>query len=150
MNLFRFGSTTLNMDRVNGIQDNPASAQGEDDDASHNSIRILFDDRTIELTGGDAQALRHWIRHNARNLMPRTDEDGVELLSPEDQLVRMGETLLQVMERAHPVDATARKAARRMTEMIERYITGELHPMRAEEFHRKYGKPGHESHRSGG
>lgn len=147
MNLFRFGSTTLNMERVNGIQDNPPADEGGKN-AGRNFIRILFDDRTIELTGTDAQALRHWIRHNARNLMPKIDENGVELLSPEDQLVRLTESLLHAIEHARPVDATVRKAARRMTDMIERYITGELEPMRADEFRRKYGTSGHEPRRT--
>jgi len=133
MNLCRIGDTVLNLDRVNGIQDHhqPSDPSAP---AGANVIRILFDTTTIDLVGAEAQAFRQWLRHAARTLLLHKDEEGEELISPEEQLQRVSEHLLALIDRARPRNATVRHAAHRLSGMIGHYITGELHPVRTKGF----------------
>ena len=138
MNLFKIGDMTLNMDRVNGIQDRQPSAD-PNAPPGHLVIRILFDDATIELGGTDAQVLRRWIRHNARNLAPQRGEDGEELIGPEEQLRRVGDELLAAVDRQRPRDSAVRAAARRLNDMLDSYVTGQLLSVSRKPFERDLG-----------
>jgi hypothetical protein len=136
MNLLTIGNTVINVERINGIQDQqtpsePGATAGE------RVLRVLFDEGMIELAGVDARIMRKWLRHNARNLAPRVDEDGAEFVSPEDQLLAVCDHLLALIQRAPPADSAIRKTARRLSDMIENYITGELRHVRAEDFKRR-------------
>jgi hypothetical protein len=137
MNLFKIGDMTLNMDRVNGIQDHvtvsdPGAATGR------TVIRILFDVSHIDLDGIDAQVLRRWIRHNARNLAPHKDEEGQELMPPEEQLRRVADHLVALVDRVRPRDPSLRGTAHRLSNMLNEYMTGQLHPVGIKNFERQF------------
>jgi hypothetical protein len=133
MNLYRIGDTVLNMDRINGIQDHqPSTAPGAP--AGQTVIRVQFDATTIELTGAEAMTFRQWFRHAARNLMIHKDEDGEDLISPEDQLRRVSAHVLALVDRARPRDSAVRHAVHHLSVMIDEYITGELQHARARTF----------------
>ena len=135
MNLFKIGDMTLNIDRVNAIQDNQASDE-PDAPAGDTRLRILFDNSHVDLVGSDAQVVRRWIRHNARNLAPRRSVDGEDLVSPEEQLQKVTESLVALIDRARPRDPTVRGAAHRLADMIEAYITGQLQAVPTHPFER--------------
>src|SRR5262249_31634246 len=99
MNLLSIGDMTINVDRVNGVQDNQVPEHG-DATSGQRVLRILFDEGAIELADADAQAFRRWLRHNSRNLAARKDADGQVLLSPEEQLLRLTESLVDLLDQA--------------------------------------------------
>jgi hypothetical protein len=135
MNLFKIGDTTLNMDRVNAIQDHfPAAEPGVVEHAT--VLRVLFNGAHIDLRGKDAQALRRLIRHSAQNLTPRRTEEGEELSAPEEQLQRIAGHLIGLIDRLRPKDTAMRSAAHRLANMIDEYITGQLPPMPADSLDR--------------
>jgi hypothetical protein len=144
MNLFKLGDMVLNMDRVNGVQEHPAPADGSPS-AAPDTIRVLFDTATIDLTGPEAHALRRWVRHNSRNLAPTKNEDGELLIHPENQLTKVADLLVELVDRARPRDSTTRSVARRLSAMIESYITGQLPPVSARSFEREFEIPRTES-----
>jgi hypothetical protein len=133
MDLYRIGNTVLNMDRVNGIQDHQRLAEA-DAPAGATVTRVLFDSTTIDLVGAEAETFRQWFRHAARNLMLHRDEDGEELISPEEQLKRVADHLVKLTGHARPRNAAVRHGARRLAGLIAEYITGELRPVRARQF----------------
>jgi hypothetical protein len=135
MNLIRIGDTVLNLDRVSGIQDHqhPRDTGGA---ADGNVVRVLFDATTIELVGIEALTFRQWFRHAARNLNMHKDEDGEDLVSPEEQLERVSQQLLALIDHARPRNAAVKQAAHRLSALIAEYITGELRPVRARSFER--------------
>jgi hypothetical protein len=143
MNLLSIGDTTINIDRVNGVQDNQVSEHG-DGAFGQRVLRILFDEGTIELADADAQAFRRWLRHNSRNLAARKDADGQVLLSPEEQLLRVTESLVDLLDQASFVQgprnqdqtSTTRRLAHRLASLIDGYITGQLKPEPARMFDR--------------
>jgi hypothetical protein len=132
MNLYRIGNTVLNMDRVNGIQERPQQQPG--DPAASHVTRILFDTMTIDLVGVEAQTFRQWYRHAARNLVAQRDEAGEELVSPEEQLKRLADHLVAVVDHLRPRNAALRHSAHRLHAAVAEYITGELGPVRARNF----------------
>jgi hypothetical protein len=136
MNLLKVGDTILNMDRVNGIRDHqpPSDPAAPSDQAV---LRVLLDGATIDLEGVEAQSLRRWVRHHARNLAPQRNEQGEDLLSPELQLMSVVEGLLALIDRDRPRDPTLRAAVRRLAEMIKAYITDQLPPATVERFEKK-------------
>jgi hypothetical protein len=140
MNLFKLGDMVLNMDRVNGVQDHPLPPDGSSP-AAQDTIRVLFDNATIDLSGPEAHALRRWVRHNSRNLAPTKNEDGELLVHPENQLTRVADLLVDLVDRARPRDSTTRSVARRLANMIESYITGQLQPVSARSFEREFESP---------
>ncbi len=140
MNLFKLGDMVLNMDRVNGVQDHPAPADGAPS-AAQDSIRVLFDTATIDLSGPEAHALRRWVRHNSRNLAPTKNEDGELLIHPENQLSKVADLLVDLVDRARPRDSMTRSVARRLAAMIESYITGQLQAVSARSFEREFEAP---------
>lgn len=135
MNLYKIGDTVINMDRVNGIQDHQAPIDPRAP-AGQTVVRVLFDNTTLDLVGREARTFRQWFRHTARNLAPHKDEDGEELIAPEEQLKRASEHLLGLIDHARPRDTAVRHAAHRLAGMIDEYITGELQPARARSFER--------------
>jgi hypothetical protein len=145
MNLFKVGEMALNMDRVNGIQDHPAPTDPATP-AGQDTIRVLFDTASFDLTGIEAQALRRWVRHNSRNLVPTKNEDGEPLIPPEDQLTRVVDLLVSHVDRARPRDPATRSLARRLASLIESYITGQLPPVTARSFEREFDEPQAEVH----
>jgi hypothetical protein len=137
MNLYRVGNTVLNMDRVTSIQEVPHPGPGPSDPtapAGANVTRIFFDTMTMDLSGVEAQAFRQWYRHAARNLVVHRDEAGEELLAPEEQLKRLAEHLVALVDRVRPRNAALRHAAHRLHSALASYITGELGPVRARNF----------------
>jgi hypothetical protein len=132
MNLYRIGDTVLNVERVNGIMDhlNPVGP-GE-----RRVLRVLFDNTHIDLDGAEAEVFRRWFRHSARNLTPHRDEDGEELVSPEDQVRKELQHLIVLIDRSRPRDRATRQAARQLWQLVDQFLTGELRPARAEEFSR--------------
>jgi hypothetical protein len=144
MNLIKIGGTVLNVDRINGIQDHlipsdPSTA------GQRTVIRVLFDNTHIDLAGVDAKTFRRWYRHLARDISPRKDEDGEELISQEEQLQRAFEVLMSLIDRVRPRDAALRNAARLLSGMVDKYITGELEPIRASQFERHFAAPSADS-----
>jgi hypothetical protein len=135
MNLYRIGDTVINVDRVNGIVDhqNPA---GPGDPGVRRVLRVLFDNTHIDLDGQEAEVFRRWFRHTARNLTPHRDEDGEELVSPEDQVRKELQHLIVLIDRARPRNRVARQAAHHLWHLVDQLLTGELRPARAEEFSR--------------
>jgi hypothetical protein len=133
MNLYRIGSTVLNMDRVNGIQDQQAPADPAAP-AGRRVIRVLFDGTTIDLVGEEARTFRQWFRHAARSLVIHKDEDGEDLISPEEQLKRLSDHVLALVDRARPRDSSVRSAVHRLSGMVDEFITGELQHVRAKNF----------------
>ena len=135
MNLIRIGDTVLNLDRISGILDHqhPADPGGP---AGVHVIRVMFDGTTIELAGIEAQAFRQWFRHASRSLLLHKDEDGEDLVSPEDQLARVSDQLLALIDHARPRNAAVRQAAHRLSGLIKEYMTGELRHVRARSFER--------------
>jgi hypothetical protein len=142
MNLYRIGNTVLNLDRVNGIQEHPRPAD-PGAPAEPNVTRVLFDTTTIDLRGIEAQAFRQWYRHAARNLVLQRDEDGEELVTPEEQLKRLAEHLIALIDRARPRNAAVRHAAHRLAISISEYITGELQAVRERGFERSLAASDH-------
>jgi hypothetical protein len=123
------------MDRVNGIQEHPRPLDPTVPGAA-NVTRVLFDSTTIDLVGVEAQAFRQWYRHAARNLVLQRDEDGAELVSPEEQLKRLADHLVLLIERIRPRNTGLRHAAHRLATSVSEYITGELQSVRVRDFER--------------
>jgi hypothetical protein len=140
MNMIKIGSTVLNIDRINGVLDHfsPDSSAAP----GHRTVtRVLFDQAHIDLTGTDAKTFRHWYRHVARDISPHRDEEGQELISPEEQVRRAFDVLLSHIDHAHPRDPLVRSTAHHVSAMLDRYITGELEPIRATRFARLFAAP---------
>jgi hypothetical protein len=137
MNLIKIGGTILNVDRINGIQEflPPADPSGTGT-VQERITRVLFDHGQIDLTGADAKSFRRWYRHLARDIAPHKDEDGEELVSQENQLRETFDVLLSLIDRVRPRDPALRNAAHHVSGMIDRYMTGELEPMRLSQFAR--------------
>jgi hypothetical protein len=143
MNLYRIGNMVLNMDRVNGILDHHVRG----DAAGPRVLRVLFDDGHIDLDGHDAESFRQWFRHVARHLGPQRDEDGEELISPEEQMRKGFETLLVRIDQTRPRDGVLRRTAHRLADMLDHYLTGELQPVRVKDFESDFAPPpGEEPH----
>jgi hypothetical protein len=137
MNLLRVGTKVINLDRVNGILDHhaPTGADGSDGEPV---LRILFDHGQVDLVGAEAQALRRWYRHTSHTLAPQKGEDGEELVSPEDQVIKACEALVELIDRVRPRDSVMRRLARRVQGLVDHYLTGELRPASASEFARSF------------
>jgi hypothetical protein len=135
MNLYRIGNTVLNLDRVNGILD-VAGPNRPDASGGGNLLRILFDQGQIDLTGKEAEILRRWYRHASQNLAPHKDEDGEDLVSPEDQVRESFDALVARIDRLRPGDSVLRHAAHRIRDIIDLFLTGELQAARADDFQR--------------
>lgn len=144
MNLYRIGNKVLNLDRVNGLIEVPATT-APDGTAAEAALRVVFDHGCIDLTGKDAEVLRRWYRRASQNLAPHRDEDGEELVSPEDQVRESLHTLVARIDRMRPSDASLRGAAHRVRTIVGRFLTGELPPARADEFKARFD----ESHTGG-
>ena len=140
MNLIKVGHLVLNVDRINGIHDHLAVMGNPPAEHPHTVTRVLFDDGHIDLTGADAKSLRRWYRHIARDIAPRRDEDGEELISPEEQLRRVLDVVVSHIDRVRPRDPALRSAAHQLVGLVDRYVTGELEPMRASQFARHHGE----------
>lgn len=123
MNLYRIGNHVLNIDRLNGILD-----------AGGGTLRVIFDQGEIELTGKEAEAFRYWYRHASHNLVPRCDEDGEELIPPEDQVRESLDVLVAQVDRTRPGDSAMRRSAHRLRVVVERFLTGELQAVPARDF----------------
>jgi hypothetical protein len=137
MNMIKIGNTVLNVDRINGIEDHQPAP---DPSSTHQQkiTRVLFDHMHIDLVGVDANILRRWYRHVARDIAPRRDEDGEELILPEDQLRKAFDHFLHLVDRSRPRDHALRTAAHRLYGMVDRFITGELEPMRIKQFEHEF------------
>jgi hypothetical protein len=133
MNLYRIGNTVLNMDRVNSIQEH-AGPPDPAAPAAANVTRVMFDAMTIDLVGVEAQTFRQWYRHAARNLVVHKDEAGEDLLPPEEQLKRLADHLVALVDRVRPRNTALRHAAHRLHSSVAAYITGELGPVRVKSF----------------
>jgi hypothetical protein len=133
MNLYRVGNTVLNMDRVNSIQEHPIHADHAAP-AAASVTRVIFDTTTVDLVGVEAQTFRQWYRHAARNLVVHKDESGEDLVSPEEQLKRLADHLVELVDRVRPRNVALRHAAHRLHASVASYITGELAPVRARSF----------------
>jgi hypothetical protein len=133
MNLYRIGNKVFNLDRLNGIVD-VSRPDGHDAPGGGTVLRILFDHGHLDLTGDEAEILRRWYRHASRNLAPHRDEDGEELISPEDQVRDSVEALVARIDRVRPADSASRHTAHRVRDIIDQFITGELRPARAKDF----------------
>jgi hypothetical protein len=140
MHLYRIGGTVLNLDRINGILDHHGSGdpQGAHDGAS---LSILFDQGQIDLSGHEAEVFRRWYRHACMNLDPLRDEHGEELIRPEAQVRKALNALNDLIDRTRPRDAVMRRAAHRLWNLVDRYLTGELEPIRAIDFERTLEEP---------
>jgi hypothetical protein len=146
MNLYRIGDTVLNLDRINGIYDHHITADAGAT-AGRDVLRVVFDNAQIDLTGREAQVFRRWFRHTSKNLSPFRDEDGTELVSPEDQVRKSLDALIALIDhQARPRDPGVRHAAHRLAALIDRFITGELQPARADDFERSLGMAHDEAH----
>jgi hypothetical protein len=64
------------------------------------------------------------------------NEEGEDLVSPEDQLKRLSEHVVALVDHARPRDSGARHAVHHLASLIDQYITGELQPARAKAFER--------------
>ena len=133
MNLYRIGTTVLNLNRINGILDihvptDPGASGGR------TVLRILFDHGQIDLSGKEAEVIRRWYRHASQNLAPHVDEDGEQLVSPEDQVRQAIEALVGRIDRTRPKDSVMRHTAHRVRDIIDPFLTGELQPARASDF----------------
>jgi hypothetical protein len=137
MTLYRIGKTVLNIDRINGIIDHHAPADPHAPEGG-TVLRVLFDEAHIDLTGKEAEAFRYWFRHASRSLDPHWDEDGEELISPDDQVRRAYEVLCGLIDRDQSRDRVMRHTAHRLRHIIERFLTGELHPARSKDFERNF------------
>jgi hypothetical protein len=137
MNLYRIGQTILNVDRINGIIDYqiPSDAGAPD---GRTVLRVLFDNAHIDLADKEAQTFRFWFRRAARNLDPRKDEDGEDLVSPDDQVRRAYEILCDLIDRECPQDRVIRHTVHRLGRLIEQFLTGELQSARASDFERGF------------
>jgi hypothetical protein len=137
MNMIKVGNVLLNLDRINCIEDHRAPG---DPSTTHQPkiTRVSFDHSTIDLVGGDANTLRRWYRHIARDINPHRDQDGEELISPEDQLRKAFDHFLHRMDLSRPRDHALRAAARQLYGMIDQFITGELEPMRIKQFEQEF------------
>jgi hypothetical protein len=132
MNLYRINDTVLNLERINGVYD--LRVPQADAPAGQRILRVVFDNAQIDLTGDEARVFRRWFRHSSKNLTPHKDEEGAELVSPEDQVKRSLDALLVLIDHSRPRDPAVRQAARRLADLIDYHITGELLPARASEF----------------
>jgi hypothetical protein len=139
MNLIKVGHLVLNVDRINGIHDHLAVAGNPPEAGPRTVTRVLFDQGHIDLTGADAKSLRRWYRHIARDIAPHRDEEGEELISPEEQVHRVLEMVVSHIDRVRPRDPSLRSAAHELVGLVDRYITGELGPVRASHFVRHHG-----------
>jgi hypothetical protein len=137
MNLYQIGKTIINVDRVNGIVDHvvPAGTDGPNRQAV---LRILFDHGSVDLTGTEALVFRSWYRHASRRLERHHDEDGEELVSPDEQVRRSWEFLRGLVDRQHPRDPAMRQTVHRLGQIIDQFLTGELQPARASTFARSF------------
>jgi hypothetical protein len=133
MNLYRIGNTILNMDRVNSIQERTSPAEPTEPPAA-SITRVMFDTMTIDMVGVEAQTFRQWYRHAARNLVVHKDEAGEDLVPPEEQLKRLADHLVALVDRVRPRNAALRHAAHRLHSSVAAYVTGELGPVRARNF----------------
>jgi hypothetical protein len=133
MNLYRIGNKVLNLDRVNGIVDvaGPTDPNGTGDGGV---LHVLFDQGEIDLTGIEAEIFRRWYRHASRNLNPHKDEDGEDLVSPEDEVRKSIEALVARIDRVRPADSALRHTAHRVRSIVLQFLTGELRPARATDF----------------
>lgn len=137
MNLYRIGKTVLNIDRINGILDHQVPADPDAPDGRA-VLRILFDHAYIDLTDEEAQIFRYWFRHAARSLDPHKDEDGEELVSPDEQVRRGCEILRDLIDRERPRDRVMRHTVHRLGHIVDQFLTGELQPVRAKNFERGF------------
>jgi hypothetical protein len=133
MNLYRIGNTIVNMDRVNSIQEHPSPASSAEH-AAAGVTRVMFDTMSIDMVGVEAQTFRQWYRHAARNLVVHKDEAGEDLVPPEEQLKRLADHLVALVDRMRPRNAALRHTAHRLQNSVAAYITGELAPVRAKSF----------------
>ncbi len=138
MNLIKIGNVVLNIDRINGIQDHLPEAHPSMAGQQQMVTRVLFDQGHIDLTGAEAKTFRRWFRHAARDIAPHKDEQGEDLVSPEDQLRQAFDALLNHIDRMRPRDSALRHTAHLLSGMIDRYMTGELEPVRATQFARHF------------
>jgi hypothetical protein len=141
MNLIKIGNVVLNVDRINGIQDHLPLAHPSMAGQQQMVTRVLFDQAHIDLTGADAKTFRRWYRHAARDIAPHKDEEGEDLVSPEDQLRQAFDFLLNHIDHMRPRDSALRHTAHLLSGMIDRYITGELDPVRTAQFARHFAAP---------
>jgi hypothetical protein len=134
MKLCRIGNTVLNIDRINGILQHhvPGGPDGRP------VLRVLFDQVHIDLTGKEAEAFRYWFRHASQSLDPHRDEDGEELISPDDQVRRAYEILRRLADRERPRDRAIQHTIHRLGSLIDQFLTGELQPARARDFERVF------------
>jgi hypothetical protein len=139
MNLIKVGHLVLNVERINAVHDHLSVAGDPAAESPQTVTRVLFDQGHIDLTGADAKFLRRWYRHIARDIAPRRDEDGEELIAPEEQVRRALDVLVGHIDRVRPRDSHLRSAAHHLVGLIDRFITGEIEPMRATQFARQYG-----------
>jgi hypothetical protein len=138
MNLIKIGNAVFNVDRINGIQDHLTLAQPSMAGQQQTVTRVLFDQGHIDLTGAEAKTFRRWYRHAARDIAPHKDEEGEELVAPEDQVRQAFDVLLNHIDHMRPRDSALRHTAHLLSGMIDRYITGELEPVRATQFARHF------------
>jgi hypothetical protein len=133
MDLYRIGNKVLNLDRLNGIIDvaSPAGATPTD---GGTALHVLFDQGEIELTGREAEAFRRWYRHASRPLDLHRDENGEELVSPEEQVRGVVEVLIERLDRLRLGDPAFRHVAHRARAIIGHFLTGELKPARSRDF----------------
>lgn len=137
MDLYRIGTTVLNLNRINGILDihvptDPGASGGQ------TVLRILFDHGQIDLSGKEAEVIRRWYRHASQNLAPHVDEDGEQLVSPEDQVRQAIEALVGRIDRTRPRDSVMRHTAHRVRDIIDLFLTGELQPARISDFDKMF------------
>src|SRR5262245_10756142 len=122
MDLYRIGNKVLNLDRLNGIID-VASPAGTAATGGGAAIPVLFDQGEIELTGREAAAFRRWYRHASRPLDLHRDEDGEELVSPEEQVRCAVEALVDRLDRLRVSDSSSRHVAHRVRAIVDQFLT---------------------------
>jgi hypothetical protein len=140
MNLIKIGNIVLNVDRITGISDHLAPPHPVATDQPM-ITRVFFDQTHFDLTGADAKIFRRWYLHVARVIAPTRDEDGEDLVSPEEQVRRTFDDLLGMIDGARPRESAMRRAAHQLSTMIDHYITGELEPIRRSQFVRHLAAP---------
>ena len=135
MNLYRIGKTVINVDRINFILDHQVLADSGAPEG-RTVVRVVFDQTHIDLTDHEAEGLRYWFRRAARRLDPHTDENGEELVSPDDQVRKACAALYDLIDSQRPGDRVMRHAAHRLRHIIDQFLTGELEPVCVTNFER--------------
>jgi hypothetical protein len=84
----------------------------------------------------DHQVLADSGAPEGRRLDPHTDENGEELVSPDDQVRKACAALYDLIDSQRPGDRVMRHAAHRLRHIIDQFLTGELEPVCVTNFER--------------